>query len=149
MKLYEILDTKYDIKYTSRIDSFYAKSVINNSEYEVQCERINISAEHYNRLKTNGLIINDFNTIWYIAFTGPDLYKLTNANIPLKVFSFVKQSLLEFNKNYNPKYIWFDSDSESRKSVYIKLISKCIKVNHVYSELDELNDENIITYVEI
>ena len=148
MNLYEILDTKIDIEYESNIKTFYTKSVINDSEYEVQCEHINISTEQYNRLKTNGLTINDSDTIWYIAFTGPNFYKLTNANIPLKVFSFVKQSLLKFIKIYNPKCICFDSDSISRKSVYDKLISKNIKVKHVYSELDEIS-ENITTYMEI
>ena len=132
MKLYEILDTKIDIKYKSNTKTFYTKSVINDSEYEVQCEHIDISTEQYNRLKTNGLTINDSDTIWYIVFMGPNFYKLTNANIPLKVFSFVKQALIKFSKQFNPNYILFTSDLASRKNVYSKLISKSIKIKNKY-----------------
>ena len=44
-------------------------------------------------------------------------FNLTNIGNPLPVFSFVKQALLEFNKNYKPKYISFTSDLNSRKQL--------------------------------
>ena len=46
--------------------------------------------------------------IWHIAFNQVNdsfikIYDLTNANVPLKVFSFIKQALLKFVNQYHPK----------------------------------------------
>ena len=148
MKLYEILDTKMDIEYKVDQKHFNAYTSIKDTEYSVECEQYKLYNDMYNQLKELGANIKIDDSIWYIAFTGPNYYRLTNANIPLTVFSFVKQSLLEFIKRYKPKYICFDTDSDIKKRIYINLISKTIKNKKVYSIPDEFND-NDCTFVEI
>ena len=148
MKLNELLNTKLKIQYDIKQTQFNTYTSIKDSDYSVQCEQYKLYNNMYDQLKELGANIKIDDSIWYIAFTGPNSYKLTNANIPLTVFSFVKQSLLEFNKRYKPKYICFDTDSDIKKRIYINLISKTIKNKNVYSIPDELND-NVCTFVEI
>ena len=73
-----------------------------------------------------------------------DIMEFKNVNIPLKVFSFIKQALLKFVKQYHPKYITFTADSDSRKQLYIKLISKSIQIKKQYNFNNSKTDIAII-----
>ena len=154
MKLYEILDTKTELSIEEDFfdNNFRASTKINNEVYTCNCLLTFI--ENYislfddESLKDNFTkFINEANSkdIWEISFFESTKYSfnLTNIGNPLPVFSFVKQALLEFNKKYKPKYISFTSDSNSRKQLYIKLISKSIHIKKTYI-FDTGNNELII-----
>ena len=143
MKLNEILDTKTELSIEEDFfdNHFRASTKINNEVYTCDCLLTFI--EKYISLfddessKDNFVkFINEANSkdIWEICFFESTKYSfnLTNIGNPLPVFSFVKQALLEFNKKYKPKYISFTSDSNSRKQLYIKLISKSIHIKKTY-----------------
>lgn len=154
MKLYEILDTKTELSIEEDFfdNHFRASTKINNEVYTCNClltfiEKY-ISLFDDESLKDNFVkFINEANSkdIWEISFFESTKYSfnLTNIGNPLPVFSFVKQALLEFNKKYKPKYISFTSDSNSRKQLYIKLISKSIHIKKTYI-FDTGNNELII-----
>ena len=154
MKLNEILDTKTELSIEEDFfdNHFRASTKINNEVYTCNCLLTFI--EKYISLfddessKDNFVkFINEANSkdIWEISFFESTKYSfnLTNIGNPLPVFSFVKQALLEFNKKYKPKYISFTSDSNSRKQLYIKLISKSIHIKKTYI-FDTGNNELII-----
>ena len=154
MNLYEILDTKTELSIEEDFfdNNFKASTKINNEVYTCNCLLTFI--ENYislfddESLKDNFTkFINEANSkdIWEISFFESTKYSfnLTNIGNPLPVFSFVKQALLEFNKKYKPKYISFTSDSNSRKQLYIKLISKSIHIKKTYI-FDTGNNELII-----
>ena len=143
MKLNEILDTKTELSIEEDFfdNHFRASTKINNEVYTCDCLLTFI--EKYITLfddessKDNFVkFINEANSkdIWEICFFESTRYSfnLTNIGNPLPVFSFVKQALLEFNKKYKPKYSSFTSDSNSRKQLYIKLISKSIHIKKTY-----------------
>ena len=154
MNLYEILDTKTELSIEEDFfdNNFRASTKINNEVYTCNClltfiEKY-ISLFDDESLKDNFVkFINEANSkdIWEISFFESTKYSfnLTNIGNPLPVFSFVKQALLEFNKKYKPKYISFTSDSNSRKQLYIKLISKSIHIKKTYI-FDTGNNELII-----
>ena len=154
MKLYEILDTKTELSIEENFfdNNFRASTKINNEVYTCNClltfiEKY-ISLFDDESLKDNFVkFINEAKSkdVWEISFFESTKYSfnLTNIGNPLPVFSFVKQALLEFNKKYKPKYISFTSDSNSRKQLYIKLISKSIHIKKTYI-FDTGNNELII-----
>ena len=154
MKLNEILDTKTELSIEEDFfdNHFRASTKINNEVYTCNClltfiEKY-ISLFEDESSKDNFVkFINEANSkdIWEISFFESTKYSfnLTNIGNPLPVFSFVKQALLEFNKKYKPKYISFTSDSNSRKQLYIKLISKSIHIKKTYI-FDTGNNELII-----
>ena len=143
MNLYEILDTKTELSIEEDFfdNHFRASTKINNEVYTCNClltfiEKY-ISLFDDESLKNNFVkFVNEANSkdIWEISFFESTKYSfnLTNIGNPLPVFSFVKQALLEFNKKYKPKYISFTSDSNTRKQLYIKLISKSIQIKKTY-----------------
>ena len=143
MNLYEILDTKTELSIEEDFfdNHFRASTKINNEVYTCNClltfiEKY-ISLFEDESSKDNYVkFINEANSkdIWEISFFESTKYSfnLTNIGNPLPVFSFVKQALLEFNKKYKPKYISFTSDSNTRKQLYIKLISKSIQIKKTY-----------------
>lgn len=143
MKLYEILDTKTELSIEEDFfdNNFRASTKINNEVYTCNClltfiEKY-ISLFEDESSKDNFVkFINEAKSkdVWEISFFESTKYSfnLTNIGNPLSVFSFVKQALLEFNKKYKPKYISFTSDLNSRKQLYIKLISKSIQIKKTY-----------------
>ena len=143
MNLYEILDTKTELSIEEDFfdNNFRASTKINNEVYICNClltfiEKY-ISLFEDESSKDNYVkFINEAKSkdVWEISFFESTKYSfnLTNIANPLSVFSFVKQALLEFNKKYKPKYISFTSDSNSRKQLYIKLISKSIQIKKTY-----------------
>lgn len=143
MKLYEILDTKTELSIEEDFfdNNFRASTKINNEVYTCNClltfiEKY-ISLFEDESSKDNYVkFINEAKSkdVWEISFFESTKYSfnLTNIGNPLSVFSFVKQALLEFNKKYKPKYISFTSDLNSRKQLYIKLISKSIQIKKTY-----------------
>jgi hypothetical protein len=149
MKLYEILDTKMDIEYEIDSNTFKAKTIIDENVYIYVCDLktlkqsnfMNFGLSHQkNKPNELGKLEQHIKHVWEISFSVLDhnnhhQYDLTNANVPLKVFSFIKQALLKFVNQYHPKYITFTADSNSRKNVYSKLISKSIKIKnkHVFN----------------
>jgi hypothetical protein len=157
MKLYEILDTKMDIEYEIDSKMMYAHSTIDNNTYECYCQETDFenSIEHYfdekdiNNQEQLRVFKQQNPIIWHIAFNQVNdsfikNYDLTNANVPLKVFSFIKQALLKFVNQYHPKYITFTADSNSRKQLYIKLISKSIQIKKQYNFNNSKTDIVII-----
>ena len=146
MKLYEILDTKIDIEYESNSNTFKAKATIDNNVYICVCDFAPLSEIDSNFIEFSHQkhlpdelknLEQHIKHVWEISFYVLDHYgyhqhDLTNSNIPLKVFSFVKQSLIKFSKKFNQNYILFTSDLKSRKNVYSKLISKSIKIKNKY-----------------
>lgn len=143
MNLYEILDTKTELSIEEDFfdNHFRASTKINNEVYTCNClltfiEKY-ISLFEDESSKDNYVkFINEAKSkdVWEISFFESTKYSfnLTNIGNPLSVFSFVKQALLEFNKKYKPKYISFTSDLNSRKQLYIKLISKSIQIKKTY-----------------
>lgn len=143
MKLNEILDTKTELSIEEDFfdNHFRASTKINNEVYTCNClltfiEKY-ISLFEDESSKDNFVkFINEAKSkdVWEISFFESTKYSfnLTNIGNPLSVFSFVKQALLEFNKKYKPKYISFTSDLNSRKQLYIKLISKSIQIKKTY-----------------
>lgn len=143
MKLNEILDTKTELSIEEDFfdNNFRASTKINNEVYTCNClltfiEKY-ISLFEDESSKDNFVkFINEAKSkdVWEISFFESTKYSfnLTNIGNPLSVFSFVKQALLEFNKKYKPKYISFTSDLNSRKQLYIKLISKSIQIKKTY-----------------
>ena len=143
MKLNEILDTKTELSIEEDFfdNHFRASTKINNEVYTCNClltfiEKY-ISLFEDESSKDNYVkFINEAKSkdVWEISFFESTKYSfnLTNIGNPLSVFSFVKQALLEFNKKYKPKYISFTSDLNSRKQLYIKLISKSIQIKKTY-----------------
>ena len=143
MKLNEILDTKTELSIEEDFfdNNFRASTKINNEVYTCNClltfiEKY-ISLFEDESSKDNFVkFINEAKSkdVWEISFFESTKYSfnLTNIGNPLPVFSFVKQALLEFNKKYKPKYISFTSDLNSRKQLYIKLISKSIQIKKTY-----------------
>lgn len=143
MNLYEILDTKTELSIEEDFfdNNFRASTKINNEVYTCNClltfiEKY-ISLFEDESSKDNYVkFINEAKSkdVWEISFFESTKYSfnLTNIGNPLSVFSFVKQALLEFNKKYKPKYISFTSDLNSRKQLYIKLISKSIQIKKTY-----------------
>ena len=143
MNLYEILDTKTELSIEEDFfdNHFRASTKINNEVYTCNClltfiEKY-ISLFEDESSKDNYVkFINEAKSkdVWEISFFESTKYSfnLTNIGNPLPVFSFVKQALLEFNKKYKPKYISFTSDLNSRKQLYIKLISKSIQIKKTY-----------------
>lgn len=146
MKIYEILNTKLDIEYEFDSNTFKAKALIDNDVYECVCDlkplkfinSMNFGFSHQKH-KPDELnqLEQHIKQVWEISFSILDHYgyhqhDLTNANIPLKVFSFVKQALIKFSKQFTPNYILFTSDNKSRNQVYSKLISKNIKIKNRY-----------------
>ena len=143
MKLNEILDTKTELSIEEDFfdNNFRASTKINNEVYTCNClltfiEKY-ISLFEDESSKDNYVkFINEAKSkdVWEISFFESTKYSfnLTNIGNPLSVFSFVKQALLEFNKKYKPKYISFTSDLNSRKQLYIKLISKSIQIKKTY-----------------
>ena len=143
MKLYEILDSKTQLIIDEDFlnNHFRASTKIKNEVYVCNCllstfKRYLVSFD--DELTKNKFIEftkeADTDEVWEISFfeTQKHGFNLTNIGNPLPVFSFVKQALLEFNKNYKPKYISFTSDSNARKQLYTKLINKSIQVKKTY-----------------
>ena len=146
MKLYEILDTKIDIAFDNESSNFFnASTLIDNEHYGFDATlkpltSVTNALYYSNNIKTKSNELIKLETddidVWVISFFNMGIgwlnYDLTGKGNSLKVLSFVNQALLQFVKQYHPKYIAFTADSNTRVNVYTKIISKAIKIKNQY-----------------
>lgn len=151
MTLSEILNTEIHMTIDDMSDNinfsnnyFNASAIIDKVHYSVDAalkplsrlSRIVFSRSNISKQDELIELEKDGFEVWDLSFfnreNGNMNYLLTNKGNSLKVLSFIKQALVQFNKKYHPKFIAFTADSASRENVYTKLISKSVKIKKQY-----------------
>lgn len=121
----EVIDTPVPAKIVQQDQNQFVKqAIIDNRPIEFRARR-DVGADN----------------IWYVSFKepkeekffskgdNPKDYLKTGKGGELAVFSFVKQSLDEFNSKYNPKSVGFTADKaeSSRSSLYKRMVNRWSK----------------------
>lgn len=125
MLITELLDSKHTIKVTIDDSDFYETSTtIGKDEY-----RFEASIKKENIWKDEDFVPNR----WTISFGNYNKeiedvdYSLTGNGDELKVFSFVKESILMLVKKHKPNAISFTADKEEGKGNRARVYSTMLK----------------------
>ena len=137
-ELFESLDSKieYDVvKSTST--TFKTKLVVNEKTIIFESS-----------------LTDDLNNHWEISFyelNGKNItYKQTGKGDELKIFSFIKSSVVELIQRYNPNGIIFTSakQDKSRSNLYQRMITKYSKqYGYVISDIENVTDSDHFTLI--
>lgn len=114
------------------IDEFKTESIIDNDIYFFH-------ARYENKIFPKSIRYG-----YHLTFgiKNNDKYKITNNNIPFKVFKNIKESFYYFLKKYNPEKISFIVEGDKKEFIYLSIFdTKLYYINKIKSGLESLSGE--------